>query len=180
MAAAICAGVADTAVLRPGGGRGGDLYHMGNGLLIFARADDGADQLFHGALLSTVNYLLIVISAEERSAMEQLSTSGSGGTVTAIIDTPRDGAPARRRCAPAPSGAHDSLSHLHLLLEFCTLLVVFPGAKVGFRTNCTGEGLDLWYTLPRYSSRYSPRAPADRVLCAASASPLRLSAPFAP
>ena len=108
--------MADTAVLRPGGGRGGDLYHMGNGLLIFARADDGADQLFHGALLSTVNYLLIVISAEERSAMEQLSTSGSGGTVTAIIDTPRDGAPARRRCAPAPSGAHDSLSHLHLLL----------------------------------------------------------------
>lgn len=108
--------MADTAVLRPGGGRGGDLYHMGNGLLIFARADDGANQLFHGALLSTVNYLLIVISAEERSAMEQLSTSGSGGTVTAIIDTPRDGAPARRRCAPAPSGAHDSLSHLHLLL----------------------------------------------------------------
>ena len=48
--------------------------------------------------------------------MEQLSTSGSGGTVTAIIDTPRHGAPARRRCAPAPSGAHDSLSHLHLLL----------------------------------------------------------------
>ena len=103
-------------MLWPGGGRGGDLYHMGNGLLIFARADDGANQLFHGALLSTVNYLLIVISAEERSAMEQLSTSGSGGTVTAIIDTPRDGAPARRRCAPAPSGAHDSLSHLHLLL----------------------------------------------------------------
>ena len=84
-------------MLWPGGGRGGDLYHMVIGLLIFARADDGADQLFHGALLSTVNYLLIVISAEERSAMEQLSTSGSGGTVTAIIDTPRDGAPARRR-----------------------------------------------------------------------------------
>ena len=103
-------------MLWAGGGRGGDLYCMGNGLLIFARADDGANQLFHGALLSTVNYLLIVISAEERSAMEQLSTSGSGGTVTAIIDTPRDGAPARRRCAPAPSGAHDSLSHLHLLL----------------------------------------------------------------
>ncbi len=78
---------------------------MGNGLLIFARANDGADRLFHGALLSTVNYLLIVISAEERSVMEQLPTSG--GTVTAIIDTPRDGAPARRRCAPAPSGAHD-------------------------------------------------------------------------
>ena len=95
-------------MLWAGGGRGGDLYHMGNGLLIFARADDGADQLFHGALLSTVNYLLIVISAEERSVMEQLPTSGSGGTVTAIIATPRDGAPTRRRCAPAPSGARDS------------------------------------------------------------------------
>ena len=95
-------------MLWPGGGRGGDLYHMGNGLLIFARANCDADRLFHGALLSTVNYLLIVISAEERSVMEQLPTSGSGGTVTAIIATPRDGARARRRCAPAPSGAHDS------------------------------------------------------------------------
>ena len=94
-------------MLWAGGGRGGDLYCMGNGLLIFARANDGADRLFHGALLSTVNYLLIVISAEERSVMEQLPTSGSGGTVTAIIDTPRDGAPARRRCAPAPGGAHN-------------------------------------------------------------------------
>ena len=56
-------------MLRAGGGRGGDLYRMGNGLLIFARAKDGADRLFHGALLSTVNYLLIVISAEERSVM---------------------------------------------------------------------------------------------------------------
>ena len=62
--------MADTAVLRPGGGRGGDLYHMGNGLLIFARANCDADQLFHGALLSTVNYLLIVISAEDRSVMQ--------------------------------------------------------------------------------------------------------------
>ena len=43
---------------------------MGNGLLIFARANDGADRLFHGALLSTVNYLLIVISAEDRSVMQ--------------------------------------------------------------------------------------------------------------
>ena len=100
--------MADAAVLRPGGGRGGDLYRMGNGLLIFARANCDADQLFHGALLSTVNYLLIVISAEERSVMEQLSTSSSIGTVTAIIATPRDGAPTRRRCAPAPSGARDS------------------------------------------------------------------------
>ena len=33
----------------------------------------------HGALLSTVNYMLIVISAEERSVMEQLPTSGSVG-----------------------------------------------------------------------------------------------------
>ena len=80
-------------MLWAGGGRGGDLYCMGNGLLIFARANDGADRLFHGALLSTVNYLLIVISVEERSVMEQLPTSDSGGTVTAIIDTPRDGAP---------------------------------------------------------------------------------------
>ena len=32
-------------------------------LLIFAGANCDADQLFHGALLSTVNYLLIVISA---------------------------------------------------------------------------------------------------------------------
>ncbi len=95
--------MADTAVLRPGGGRGGDLYHMGNGLLIFARADDGADQLFHGALLSTVNYLLIVISAEERSAMEQLSTSGSGGTVTAIIDTPRMVRPPAAAVHPRPA-----------------------------------------------------------------------------
>ena len=94
-------------MLRAGGGRGGDLYCMGNGLLIFARADDGADRLFHGALLSTVNYLLIVISAEERSVMEQLSTSGSGGTVTATIATPRDDARAHHRCAPAPSGAHN-------------------------------------------------------------------------
>ena len=100
--------MADAAVLRPGGGRGGDLYRMGNGLLIFARANCDADRLFHGALLSTVNYLLIVISAEDRSVMEQLPTSGSGGTVTAIIATPRDGAPTRRRCAPAPSGARDS------------------------------------------------------------------------
>ena len=81
---------------------------MGNGLLIFARADDGADQLFHGALLSTVNYLLIVISVEERSVMEQLSTSGSAGTVTAIITTPLAVAPARCRCAPAPNIAHGS------------------------------------------------------------------------
>ena len=58
---------------------------MGNGLLIFARPNCDADRLFHGALLSTANYLLIVISAEERSVMEQLPTSGSGGTVTAII-----------------------------------------------------------------------------------------------
>ncbi len=75
-------------MLWAGGGRGGDLYCMGNGLLIFARADDGADRLFHGALLSTVNYLLIVISAEDRSVMLQLPTSGSGSTVTAIIYTP--------------------------------------------------------------------------------------------
>ena len=52
-------------MLWPGGGRGGDLYRMGPGLLIFARANCDADQLFHGALLSTVNYLLIVIAAEE-------------------------------------------------------------------------------------------------------------------
>ena len=43
---------------------------MGNGLLIFARANCDADRLFHGALLSTVNYLLIVISAEDRSVMQ--------------------------------------------------------------------------------------------------------------
>ena len=55
--------VADTAMLWAGGGRGGDLYRMGNGLLIFARANCDANRLFHGALLSTVNYLLIVISA---------------------------------------------------------------------------------------------------------------------
>ena len=42
-------------MLWAGGGRGGDLYRMGNGLQIFARADDGADRLFHGALLSTAN-----------------------------------------------------------------------------------------------------------------------------
>ena len=99
--------MADAAVLRAGSGRGGDLCRMGNGLLLFC-GGKGADRLFHGALLSTVNYLLIVISAEERSVMEQLSTSGSIGTVTAIIATPRDGAPTRRRCAPAPSGARDS------------------------------------------------------------------------
>ena len=100
--------MADAAVLRPGGGRGGDLYRMGNGLLIFARANCDADQLFHGALLSTVNYLLIVISAEERSVMEQLPTSGSGGAVAAIITAPLAVAPARRRCAPAPNIAHGS------------------------------------------------------------------------
>ena len=35
-----------------GGGRGGGLYCMGNGHLVFARVDDGADRLFHGAPLS--------------------------------------------------------------------------------------------------------------------------------
>ena len=40
-------------MLRAGGGRGGDLYRMGNGLLIFARANCDANRLFHGALLST-------------------------------------------------------------------------------------------------------------------------------
>ena len=50
-------------MLWAGGGRGGDLYRMGNGLLIFARANCDADRLFHGALLSTANYLLITINS---------------------------------------------------------------------------------------------------------------------
>ena len=48
-----------------------------------------------------VNYLLIVIAAEDIYIMEQLSTSGSAGTVTAIITTPLAVAPARCRCTPA-------------------------------------------------------------------------------
>ena len=55
-----------------------------------------------------VNYLLIVIAAEDIYIMEQLSTSGSAGTVTAIITTPLAVAPARCRCAPAPNIAHGS------------------------------------------------------------------------
>ena len=55
-----------------------------------------------------VNYLLIVIVAEDIYIMEQLSTSGSVGTVTAIITIPLAVAPARRRCAPAPNIAHGS------------------------------------------------------------------------
>ena len=68
-AARICAACGRHSHAVAGGGRGGDLYRMGNGLLIFARANCDADRLFHGALLSTANYLLIVISAEERSVM---------------------------------------------------------------------------------------------------------------
>ena len=55
-----------------------------------------------------VNYLLIVIAAEDIYIMEQLSTSGSAGTVTAIITIPLAVAPARCRCAPAPNIAHGS------------------------------------------------------------------------
>ena len=55
-----------------------------------------------------VNYLLIVIAADDIYIMEQLSTSNSVRTVTAIITTPRDGAPACCCCAPAPNIAHDS------------------------------------------------------------------------
>ena len=50
-----------------------------------------------------VNYLLIVIAAEDIYIMEQLSTSTSVGTVTVIIAIPLAVAPARCRCAPAPN-----------------------------------------------------------------------------
>ena len=53
-----------------------------------------------------VNYLLIVIAAEDIYIMEQLSTSSSVGTVTAIITIPLAVAPARCRCAPVPNIAH--------------------------------------------------------------------------
>ena len=55
-----------------------------------------------------VNYLLIVIAAEDIYIMEQLSTSSSVGTVTVIIDIPLAIAPAHCRCAPAPTSTHDS------------------------------------------------------------------------
>ena len=50
-----------------------------------------------------VNYLLIVIAAEDIYIMEQLSTSGSVGIVTVIIAAPLAVAPARCRCAPTPN-----------------------------------------------------------------------------
>ena len=72
-------------MLRAGGGRGGDLYRMGNGLLIFARANCDANRLFHGALLSTANYLLIVISAEVFKALDRRDGGGRLALCLALL-----------------------------------------------------------------------------------------------